>query len=90
MLKIDNLVKSFAGEKSRGKKDGRPDDGAVFAVNDISFEVKEGELFTLLGPSGCGKTTTLRSVAGLEHPDRGTHRRRGPGDVLPAGSPAAR
>lgn len=41
------------------------------AVRDIGFEVAKGEIFTLLGPSGCGKTTTLRSVAGLETPDRG-------------------
>jgi len=38
----------------------------VTAVDDVSFEVKPGELATLLGPSGCGKTTTLRMVAGLE------------------------
>jgi len=41
------------------------------AVDDISLEVQEGEVFTLLGPSGCGKTTTLRVVAGLEEPDEG-------------------
>ena len=67
MLTIDHLVKSFAGDK--GKKGQGPT--TVFAVNDVSFEVKEGELFTLLGPSGCGKTTTLRSIAGLEKPDSG-------------------
>jgi iron(III) transport system ATP-binding protein len=38
----------------------------VLAVDDVSFEVRQGELVTLLGPSGCGKTTTLRMVAGLE------------------------
>ena len=38
----------------------------VTAVDEVSFEVKSGELATLLGPSGCGKTTTLRMVAGLE------------------------
>jgi ABC-type glutathione transport system ATPase component len=38
----------------------------VLAVNNVSFEVAQGELLTLLGPSGCGKTTTMRSIAGLE------------------------
>ena len=40
--------------------------GNVTAVDEVSFEVAQGELVTLLGPSGCGKTTTLRMVAGLE------------------------
>ncbi len=44
---------------------------AVKAVREVSFEVPEGKLFTLLGPSGCGKTTTLRSIAGLEKPTAG-------------------
>jgi iron(III) transport system ATP-binding protein len=73
MLRIDNLVKSFGAERRRrrsGKNGEAP--GRVFAVNDISIDVTDGELFTLLGPSGCGKTTTLRSIAGLERPDRGT------------------
>ncbi len=43
----------------------------VKAAQDVSFEVPEGKLFTLLGPSGCGKTTTLRSIAGLEKPTSG-------------------
>ncbi len=43
----------------------------VKAAQDVSFEVPEGKLFTLLGPSGCGKTTTLRSIAGLERPRAG-------------------
>src|SRR5215469_3265674 len=36
------------------------------SVGPISFEVQEGEFFSLLGPSGCGKTTTLRCIAGFE------------------------
>jgi len=40
--------------------------GAVRAVDDVSFELKRGEILTLLGPSGCGKTTTLRMSIGLE------------------------
>lgn len=43
----------------------------VMAAQNVTFDVPEGELFTLLGPSGCGKTTTLRSIAGLERPTSG-------------------
>ena len=48
-----------------------PTVSTVKAAQDVSFDVPDGELFTLLGPSGCGKTTTLRSIAGLERPQRG-------------------
>jgi iron(III) transport system ATP-binding protein len=44
----------------------------VRAARDVTFDVPEGKLFTLLGPSGCGKTTTLRSIAGLERPVEGS------------------
>src|SRR6476661_1883189 len=44
---------------------GRP------AIDGVSFAVPAGEIVVLLGPSGCGKTTTLRCVAGLEHPTGG-------------------
>jgi len=43
----------------------------VEVLKRISLTIKEGEFFTLLGPSGCGKTTTLRLVAGFEHPTSG-------------------
>ncbi|NRP72187.1 Spermidine/putrescine import ATP-binding protein PotA [Ensifer psoraleae] len=45
--------------------------GAYTAVHGVSFDIPKGEHLTLLGPSGCGKTTTLRSIAGLEHPFSG-------------------
>jgi iron(III) transport system ATP-binding protein len=48
-----------------------PEGETVRAARDVSFDVPEGKLFTLLGPSGCGKTTTLRSIAGLERPRSG-------------------
>jgi NitT/TauT family transport system ATP-binding protein len=41
-------------------------------VQDVSFDVPDGALFTLLGPSGCGKTTLLRMMDGLSAPDEGT------------------
>ena len=45
--------------------------GANVVVNRASFDIGEGELFTLLGPSGCGKTTLLRLIAGFYAPDEG-------------------
>ncbi len=56
-LDVRNLKKQFPT--------GRP------AVDGVSFDVPAGEIAVLLGPSGCGKTTTLRCVAGLEHPTSG-------------------
>ena len=41
------------------------------ALNDISLEIEQGELISILGPSGCGKTTLLRIIAGLEKPTAG-------------------
>jgi osmoprotectant transport system ATP-binding protein len=57
MIKAENLIRKF---------------GNSIAVNDISFEVKEGENLILLGTSGCGKTTTLRMINRLIAPDSGT------------------
>jgi iron(III) transport system ATP-binding protein len=61
VLNVQALYKEYPNERGE----------IVKAAQDITFEVPEGKLFTLLGPSGCGKTTTLRSIAGLEKPDSG-------------------
>jgi putrescine transport system ATP-binding protein len=45
--------------------------GAVTAVDNLTFDIAQGEFFALLGPSGCGKTTLLRLLAGFEMPDGG-------------------
>jgi iron(III) transport system ATP-binding protein len=58
-VRIEGLTKRFAGKPP------------AVAVDDLSLEIESGEFVVLLGPSGCGKTTTLRSLAGLETPDRG-------------------
>ena len=46
--------------------------GSTVAVDDVSFDVHEGEIFGLIGPNGAGKTTTMECVEGLRKPDRGT------------------
>ncbi|MES1153228.1 MAG: ABC transporter ATP-binding protein [Dongia sp.] len=46
--------------------------GAVKAVDDVSFDIDDGEFFAMLGPSGSGKTTCLRLIAGFEQPSGGT------------------
>jgi ABC-2 type transport system ATP-binding protein len=46
--------------------------GATIAVDNISFEVKKGEIFGMVGPNGAGKTTTIECIEGLRHPDGGS------------------
>ena len=55
-LSVRNLNKSFDGKK---------------VLNDLSFDLMEGEFLSILGPSGCGKTTLLRILVGLETADNG-------------------
>jgi ABC-type multidrug transport system ATPase subunit len=42
------------------------------AVDGVSFDVEEGEIFGIVGPNGAGKTTIVESVEGLRHPDAGS------------------
>lgn len=56
-IRIENLTYSIKGRK---------------ILNEINFDVKPSELFTVLGPSGCGKTSLLRLIAGLNSPDKGS------------------
>ena len=46
--------------------------GTLVAVDDISFEVGEGEIFGMVGPNGAGKTTTIECIEGLRRPDKGS------------------
>src|ERR1700738_1306569 len=45
--------------------------GKTVAIDEVSFEVHDGEIFGLIGPNGAGKTTTMECVEGLRKPDRG-------------------
>lgn len=68
IVEIKNVSKTFAGTK---------------AVENVNFNIEQGEFFSLLGPSGCGKTTLLRMIAGFEFPDQG-------GQVIIAGQDVSR
>jgi ABC-2 type transport system ATP-binding protein len=57
MLQVQRVSKSF---------------GAIHAVQEVSFEVRAGEIYGLLGPNGAGKTTTISMISGLLKPDAGT------------------
>ena len=56
-LQVEHIVKQYADKR---------------AVNGLSFNVEEGEIYGLLGANGAGKTTTMRMVLGLIYPDEGT------------------
>ncbi|MBK7893713.1 MAG: ABC transporter ATP-binding protein [Anaerolineaceae bacterium] len=52
----------------------RKEYGRTIAVDNISFNVQQGEIFTIVGPNGAGKSTTVESIMGLRQPDQGTIR----------------
>src|ERR1039458_10574408 len=56
MIRVSHLVKTF---------------GAFTAVNDVSFDVAEGEIFAFLGPNGAGKTTTIKMLTTMLKPTSG-------------------
>jgi ABC-2 type transport system ATP-binding protein len=59
VIKVESLRKTY---------------GTTIAVNEVSFEVEEGEIYGMVGPNGAGKTTTIECLEGLRKPDRGTVR----------------
>lgn len=65
MIEIKNISKEFEKNVEKRKKI------KFLADNDISFEVKDGEILGLLGPNGAGKTTLLRIIAGIMKPTKG-------------------
>jgi ABC-2 type transport system ATP-binding protein len=75
-IKVHNLAKHFELSKKakRGiKGPNKPQNATdtIIAVDDISFEVKKGEIFGFLGPNGAGKTTTIRMMTGVLKPTKG-------------------
>jgi oligopeptide/dipeptide ABC transporter ATP-binding protein len=67
LLRAEHIVKHFAAKRTPFTK-GKP---VVHAIDDISFEVRRGEVFSLVGESGCGKSTTARILLHLIEPTSG-------------------
>lgn len=78
IIQVNNLSKSFSyykkdvGLKSSFKNLFRREQLVKHAVQDISFEIEEGEIVGFLGPNGAGKTTTLKMLSGILFPTEGT------------------
>ena len=68
-MRITGLVKTYPA--SRGRR-GTPAVPAVRASDDVSLDVRRGEIFGLLGPNGAGKSTLVRQLTGLLRPDAGS------------------
>ncbi|MEM3659626.1 MAG: ABC transporter ATP-binding protein [Thermoproteota archaeon] len=71
IVRVENLKKYFPVEKSFLEKLLTRTRGFIRAVDDITFSVRRGEVFTLAGESGCGKTTTGKIILGLVPPTSG-------------------
>src|SRR4030067_2734237 len=62
-IEVEGLTKTYGQDQRKVKP--------VVAVDQISFQVWEGEIFGFLGPNGAGKTTTMRMLTGLSRPTAG-------------------
>lgn len=60
VLEIKNIIKKYQAKN-----------GEINALDNISFNIKEGEFVSIIGPSGCGKSTLLSIIAGLEEKTAG-------------------
>ena len=71
IIQTKTLFKEF---KMNSEKKGLfgPKKISFFAVNDLTFSLSQGKVLSILGPNGCGKTTTLRMIAGMLEPSKGT------------------
>ena len=77
VISVSNLTKTFkVKEKEKGfigsiKAIVKPKFKEICAVNDISFDVEEGEVIAFIGPNGAGKITTIKMLTGILYPDSG-------------------
>ena len=77
LIEVKNIVKGFTVVKKNKGLNGalrsliKPEKSTVYAVNDISFSIKKGEIVGFIGPNGAGKSTTVKIMSGILHPTSG-------------------
>lgn len=77
LIEVKNIVKGFTVIKKNKGLNGalrsliKPEKSTVYAVNDISFSIKKGEIVGFIGPNGAGKSTTVKIMSGILHPTSG-------------------
>ena len=80
IIDVQNISKTFKiTKRKRGFKGAlenifHPENEYKKAVNDISFNIKEGEMVGFIGPNGAGKSTTVKMLSGILYPDSGNSR----------------
>ena len=73
IIKVSNLSRNYSViEKEKNRILGKRSRKTIYAVNDISFEICEGESVGFIGPNGAGKSTTIKILAGILHPTDGS------------------
>ena len=71
MIEVKNLSKQFKVPTEKKGLFG-PKKKNFLAVDSLDFNLEQGKVLSILGPNGCGKTTTLRMIAGMLEPSKGT------------------
>ncbi|HRW22193.1 MAG TPA: ATP-binding cassette domain-containing protein, partial [Bacteroidales bacterium] len=65
-IKVNELSKTYSIKNDKGRE------GIIYALNNVSFEIKKGEVIGIIGPNGSGKSTLLKIISEITAPDSGS------------------